>query len=146
MSRTHGFNLNRDNELEISKRWGIRPEEIGRFAKKLLTNPSVFEQAKPVDVVRSLEMTPIGDLEKEVAEMSTEELKRLLDRSQKKKVDPSVIDTKGLYMQKNVEDYLQKFTNNWNRDMSKIPEMIYRVGMMYKEELVTQELMRRFTI
>lgn len=143
MSKTYGFSLSENEVIEICTKLNIRESNIGNVIKATLLDKKhsnyFSEKIKIVD-----DISEIKTVEEKVKDMTLDELAKHLgirgNNATRK------IDSKGLYFQKNLEDYLMKFLAEWRNDIHKIPELIYRVDNIMLNEYVTREYLFRKSI
>ena len=136
MSKTYGFSLTENEVVEICSKLNIRESNIGNVIKATLLDKKhsnyFSERIKLVnDEIKK------QTIEEKVQGMSLDELSKHLGLRGNNA--PRKIDAKGLYFQKNLEDYLLKFLAEWRNDIHKIPELIYRVDSIMFYEFVTRE-------
>ena len=145
MSRTFSVSLNNSEKLIVLNKFKIEERQIGTLCKTILLKPEIalkpeeFNQKK--EEIKQLEEKTVDEVSKEVEGMSLKELKKELGigvRNQQNKRDQ-----KGLYFGNNLETYLKKFIDNWDRKLWRIPELCASVSMMAKEEILATEYSKR---
>lgn len=145
MARTISIRLNKDQLMDVCKKFKITEDEIGRTTKTLLISDKVgFEQFKEVgssdDTVEDL---TIDEVEVKSKEWSTNKLKKELGITPRNRQNK--IDQKGLYGEKNLRRYLLKVSNEVNI-MDKGQEILASISLFIKEEILATELSRRIKI
>lgn len=138
VSKTYGFSLNENEVIEICTKLNIRESNIGNVIKATLLDKkhSNFFSQKLKFIA---EESKIQTVEEKVKDMSLEQLVKHL--GVKGNNVTRKLDSKGLYFQKNLEDYLMKFLAEWRNDINKIPELIYRVDSIMFDEYVAREFL-----
>lgn len=133
--------LNRDEWFKVIQNWKITEDEANKFMKQMILNPDKFMKVFNQQIDENKNTNVVEKIKTDANDMTLDELKKKLgirgNNAQK------AVDAKGLYFKNNVEDYLRKFGREWNGDVYKIPEAMFRLQLLMENELFTQVYVSR---
>lgn len=139
MAKNVQISLNHDELIKLCSKLNCTTDELGKTLKAsildLKHSPYFSEKIKIVESEKRL------SLQEQVEQMTLKELEKHLGI--KSGNVSRKLDAKGLYFQKNVEDYMMKFLAEWKNDIYKIPELVFRMKMLEKDEYVVREYLKR---
>lgn len=133
--------LNRDEWFRVIQNWKITEDEANKFMKQMILNPEKFMKVFNQEIEESKKTNVVEKIKVDANDMTLDELKKKLGIRGNNAL--KTVDAKGLYFKNNVEDYLRKFGREWNGDVYKIPELMFRVQSLMENELFTQVYVSR---
>jgi hypothetical protein len=126
--------LNHDELKQVCYLNNCEPSDLGLVAKELIL--------KKINEDRKL--TRVKQIEELAKKEKIKKLKKVLGINEHNAIRKT--QANGLYYQKNVEEYLMKFIDNWNGDIHKIAEISFTMDTMLINELYMREYLHRVTL
>ena len=150
MSKTIGFNLNKDEILEVCNKLGVLPDDLGKSVKSLLLEnklsssyPAKFEQEFRERAIQEFRDEHLKPPQEKVKDFSDEELRKILGITKTGKNEKNKIREKGLYFKNNTEEAMMNFINHWGGDPYRVLEIRKELNDNMLQEFAVRELLAR---